>query len=47
MLDFTQFSPYQRSTVAGPFPTLSECLTVKAQQPYVAGGVYSCDMIGF
>lgn len=44
MLNFTQFSPYQRYSVAGPFDTMQECMSVESQQSYVSGGTYSCDV---
>lgn len=45
MLNFTQFNPYGRYAVAGPFDTLSECQAVERQQTFQPGGSYSCDMI--
>ena len=45
MLNFTQWSPYQRYSVAGPFETLRECMAVEAQQSFTPGGGYSCDVV--
>jgi hypothetical protein len=44
MLNFTNYSPYYRYAVAGPFDTYSECAAVRAQQTYVSGGMYTCDV---
>jgi hypothetical protein len=44
MLNYIHYSPYSKTAVAGPFDTLSECMTVEAQQTYVSGGGYECDL---
>jgi hypothetical protein len=45
MLVFTDFNPYYTQTVAGPFGTYQECLSVESQNSYVPGGAYSCRSI--
>ena len=45
MLNWHNYQPYYKETIAGPFDTLQECDTVKNQQPYQSGGYYACDMM--
>ena len=45
MLNYTQWQPFEKYAVAGPFDTMQECESVLTQQSYRPGGGYSCDPI--
>jgi hypothetical protein len=47
MLNYTQWNPYEKYAVAGPFDSLQECMSVKAQQSITSSGMYSCDSFSY
>jgi hypothetical protein len=45
MLERVTFQPYGKSIVAGPFYTLTACMSAESSAGYQPGGTYECDMI--
>ena len=45
MLERVTFSPYGKAIVAGPFPTLTGCMSAQSSAGFQPGGTYECDMI--
>jgi len=45
MLERVTYQPYGVTIIAGPFYTLTDCLSVESGLPFVAGGSYECALV--